>query len=191
MVAAALPPNHFADIAMPPDNRQNYFELFGIKPSFCIDKQSLEVAYLKLQALLHPDRFATASEQERRIAAQKSAYLNEAYDVLTDACSRADYLLKLRGYTTDADASMSDDDFLIKQMEYRERLEDAAAEQSDEQAVALCDEIDRQRTKIDKDFEHAYDKNSFAVAQSLLARMRFMKKLKSEIKEIIAAKEHL
>ena len=144
-----------------------------------------------MQALLHPDRFATASEQERRIAAQKSAYLNEAYDVLTDACSRADYLLKLRGYTTDADASMSDNDFLTKQIEYRERLEDAAAEQSDEQAVALGDEIDRQRTKIDKDFEHAYDKNSFAVAQSLLARMRFMKKLKSEVKEIIAAKEHL
>ena len=181
----------FIDIAMSSDDQQNYFELFGIKPAFCIDKQSVEKVYLKLQALLHPDRFATASEQQRRIAAQKSAYLNEAYDALMDTCTRADYLLKLRGHAVDANASMSDADFLTEQMEYRERLEDAAAEQSAEQAVALCSKIDKQSTDINKDFEHAYSENRFDTAQSLLARMRFMKKLKTEAEAIVADKESL
>ena len=176
---------------MPSDNRQNYFELFGIAPSFRIDKKTVEEVYLRLQTLLHPDRFATASEQERRIAAQQSAYLNEAYDVLMDACGRADYLLRLRDHTVNSEVSMSDDNFLIKQMEYREKLEDAAAQQSDKQAVALRDEIERQSAKIYKDFEHAYDENNLDIAQSLLARMRFMKKLKTEAEAIIAAKENL
>ena len=173
------------------NGQQNYFELFGIKPAFRIDKKTIEEIYLKLQTLLHPDRYATASEQERRIAAQKSAYLNEAYDVLMDACSRANYLLTLQGYTVNPDTSMLDDDFLIKQMEYRERLEDATAQQSDKHAVALCDEIEQQSTEIDKDFEQAYDENMFDTAQLLLARMQFMKKLKAEAEAIIAAKENL
>ena len=173
------------------NGQQNYFELFGIKPAFRIDKKTIEEIYLKLQTLLHPDRYATASEQERRIAAQKSAYLNEAYDVLMDACSRANYLLTLQGHTVNPDTSMLDDDFLIKQMEYRERLEDATTQQSDKHAVALCDEIEQQSTEIDKDFEQAYDENMFDTAQLLLARMQFMKKLKAEAEAIIAAKENL
>lgn len=174
---------------MDPDGRQNYFELLGIKPTFSVDKRIIEESYLKLQMLLHPDRYATASEQERRIAAQKSAYLNEAYDVLMDACSRADYLLKLQGCTINPDASISDDDFLIEQMEYRERLENAATQQSGEHAVALYDEIERQSTEINKDFERAYDQAMFDTAQCLLARMRFMKKLKAETEALIATKE--
>ena len=174
---------------MTSDYRQNYFELFGIDPAFTIDKQTVEENYLKSQTLLHPDRFATASEQERRIAAQKSAYLNEAYAVLTDCCRRADYLLQLQGYTVNADASITDDDFLLKQIEYRERLEQAEAEQSTAPVIALGDEIDQQRVAIANDFEQAYNANMYTTAQSLLARMRFMEKLKAEIKAIIATKE--
>ena len=173
------------------NNQQNYFELFGIKPAFRIDKQTIEKTYLQMQALFHPDRFATASAQERRIAAQKSAYLNEARDVLMDACDRAGYLLKLQGCIINPDASMSDNDFLMEQMEYRERLEEAATQQSSEPAVALCTEIERQSTAVNKDFEQAYDMAMFDTAQSLLSRMRFMKKLKTEAKAIIAAKESL
>jgi len=171
------------------EDRQNYFELFGIRPTFRIDEQVVEEAYLKLQTLLHPDRFAAASETERRIAAQKSAYLNEAYQVLIDSCSRADYLLQLQGYTSDAEALLSDDDFLMQQMEYRERLADLAMTQSDKEISILCDEIEQQSTKMNQDFEQAYDASLFDTAQSLLAQMRFMKKLKAEAKALIIAKE--
>lgn len=176
---------------MQSDKLQNYFELFGIKPTFRIDEQTIEAVYLKLQAALHPDRYATASTQERRIAAQKSAYLNEAYAVLTDTCNRADYLLTMQGHTSNPDASMSDNGFLMQQMEFRERLEDTVAEQSREQAATLCAEIDRCSDKIDKDFERAYDEHKYDVAQSLVAQMRFMKKLKAEAASIAATNENL
>ena len=171
------------------NDQQNYFELFGIKPTFRIDKQAIEKTYLQMQALFHPDRFATASAQERRIAAQQSAYLNEAHDVLMDACARADYLLQLQGCAVNPDASMSDNDFLMEQMEYRERLEEVAMQQSSEPAVALCTEIERQNIEINNDFEQAYDTSMFDTAKSLLARMRFMKKLQAEAKAIITSKE--
>lgn len=176
---------------MDSDDRQNYFELFGIEPTFQIDKPTVETAYLKLQRLLHPDRFATVGARERRIAAQKSAYLNEAYAVLMDTCSRADYLLKLRGCPINPNASLSNDDFLIKQMEYRERLEDAAAQPTATQAVALCNRIDKHSANINEQFECACDENLLDEAQSLLAQMRFMRKLKAEAKAIIATKKKL
>ncbi|MBC6413551.1 MAG: Fe-S protein assembly co-chaperone HscB [Chromatiales bacterium] len=173
------------------DNRQNYFDLFGIEPSYAVDKRALEEVYLKLQSLSHPDRFAAESEQQRRIAAQQSAYLNDAYNILSDDCSRADYLLQLRGYTTNPDASMSGDTFLMQQMEYREKLEQVAAEQSDTQAVALYDEINRQSVQINKDFEQAYNEEIFDKAQSLLTQMQFIKKLKAEVKKVIHSKATL
>lgn len=176
---------------MPLDNRQNYFELFGIEPAYAVNKQTIEEVYLRLQMLLHPDRFAAASEQQQRIAAQQSAYLNEAYAVLTDDCSRADYLLQLQGHTVNPDASMSDNDFLLQQMEYRERLETAATEQSGQQALALDSDISTQSSEISRNFARAYTGKMFDEAQSLLAQMRFMKKLKAEIKTIIDSKEGL
>ena len=161
------------------NHQQNYFELFGIKPTFRIDEQTIEKTYLQMQALFHPDRFATASAQERRIAAQQSAYLNEARDVLMDTCDRADYLLKLQGCAVNPDASMLDNDFLMEQMEYRERLEEVATQQSSEPAVALCTEIERQSTAVNRDFEQAYDTAMFDTAQSLLCPNAVYEKTKS------------
>lgn len=168
------------------DEQQDYFALFGIQASFRIDKQRIEDYYLKLQALLHPDRFVTASEQERRISAQKSAYLNEAYNTLMDDCSRATYLLELKGVVRDDQSTMADNDFLIEQMELRERLEEASGTESGAQLVQLSSEIKEQNSQIEAAFEQAYTQDDLNSAYQLLDKMRFMKKLLSEIKTATA-----
>lgn len=164
------------------DQKQNYFALFGIQASFEIDKKKIEDNYLKLQTLLHPDRFATASEQARRISVQQSAYLNEAYNTLMDTCNRAAYLLQLKGVVRDKQATMADDNFLVEQMELRERLEAATTAESDQALAQLSSEIETQSKQIEQAFEQAYREDELDSAHQLLDKMKFMQKLSSEIK---------
>lgn len=59
----------------------NFFNLFGIKPTFEVDDKGLEGAYKNLQKQLHPDKFAKAGRDEREISTQTSAFVNHAYTV--------------------------------------------------------------------------------------------------------------
>ena len=64
------------------DFSRNHFELFGLPERFRFDAASLDRAYRELQSEVHPDRFATSDDTERRVALQSSARVNEAYSAL-------------------------------------------------------------------------------------------------------------
>ena len=105
------------------DFRQNYFELFGIAEGFEIDLEVLSAHYRDLQRALHPDKFASAPEQERRLSMQQATHVNTAFQTLKDPLSRARYLLSLRGVDDQQEqATIRDLDFLEEQMELRETL---------------------------------------------------------------------
>ena len=104
------------------DFSSNFFELFGLPVAFELDAGLLQTRYRDVQRNVHPDRFATATEQEKRIALQYATRVNEAYQTLRQPLSRARYLLELRGVDTTADASVHDAAFLMQQMELREAL---------------------------------------------------------------------
>ncbi len=103
----------------------NYFQLFNIEVSFDVDLQQLSSNYQTLQKAVHPDKFAHASEQEQRIAVQKSAQINDAYQTLKNPLQRAAYMLVERGVDMPNEQhSFQDTSFLMRQMELREMLED-------------------------------------------------------------------
>ena len=103
----------------------NYFQLFGIEASFDVDLQNLSSNYQTLQKTVHPDKFAHASAQEQRIAVQKSAQINDAYQTLKQPLLRAEYILIQRGVDMPNEQhSFGDTSFLMHQMELREMLED-------------------------------------------------------------------
>jgi molecular chaperone HscB len=85
---------------MTPDFTRNHFELLGLPAVFGIDPARLDQRYRELQGRVHPDRFAAASEAERRVAMQWATRANEAYRTLRDPLARARYLLSLKGYDT-------------------------------------------------------------------------------------------
>ncbi len=103
----------------------NYFQLFNIEATFDIDLQNLSSSYQALQKAVHPDKFAHASEQEQRIAVQKSAQINDAYQTLKNPLQRAEYILVQRGVDMPNEQNtFGDTGFLMRQMELREMLED-------------------------------------------------------------------
>ena len=108
------------------DFSKSYFELFGLPTSFDLDQEALSERYRELQRVVHPDRYANASEQERRLAVQGSSHINEAYQVLREPLARARYLLSLHGVQVEAGKeTTSDSVFLMEQMELREALAEA------------------------------------------------------------------
>ena len=114
----------------------NYFDLFNIPVSFELDLSELSKTYQQLQRLTHPDKFANGSEQEKLIAIQKNAQVNDAYSVLKSPLSRAEYLLSLRGIDLQHEQqTIKDTAFLMQQMEWREEL--AEVEEQPEPLDAL------------------------------------------------------
>jgi len=104
---------------------KNHFELFGLPVTFDVDVDDLASRYREMQRSVHPDRFANASDQDRRLSLQMTALINEAFQTLKDPVRRGRYLLNLRGVDLgdETDTSM-DPAFLMEQMELREQLDE-------------------------------------------------------------------
>lgn len=104
----------------------DHFSLFGLPARFDLDTQMLESAWRTVAAQVHPDRYATASPAERRVAMQWAARANEAYRQLRDPMLRARYLCEQAGVDLQTESNTSmDPAFLMQQMSWREALDDA------------------------------------------------------------------
>ena len=76
---------------------EDHFALFQLKPVFAIDAAQLDAAYRELQARVHPDKFAAATDAEKRVAMQWATRANEAYQTLKHPLKRASYLCEMHG----------------------------------------------------------------------------------------------
>ena len=171
------------------DLSKNYFELFDLPSSFDLDVTDLATRYRDLQRRFHPDRFASASEPERRLSLQLTAQINAAFQALKDPVARARYLLGLRGVSTDEDTdTLMDSAFLMEQMELRESLAEVrgATDRS-----ALLDTL-RQRAEGDFAARSArlsacLSENTEAArqqARNLVREMQFLQKFVHEVEEL-------
>ncbi len=102
---------------------QTHFELFELPVSFDLDLQDLSQRYRELQRVVHPDKFASASDRERRLSVEKAAIINDAYQILKSPLRRARYMLELQSVSFDDEKDMAlDPAFLMEQIELREAL---------------------------------------------------------------------
>jgi molecular chaperone HscB len=108
--------------------QSNDFELFGLAQQFAQDRAVIDARWKELQREAHPDKFAAQGAAAQRIAMQWSVRINEAYQRLKDPLKRAAYLCELLGAAVNAeDNTAMPSEFLMQQMEWRERLEDASS----------------------------------------------------------------
>lgn len=99
---------------------QNYFELFNLPEKFQIDSVKLQENYRSIQKEIHPDRFATSTENEKTQSMIKSTQVNDAYQTLKSTTKRAKYILSLH---KSVEKITLPPDFLMQQMEWEEHLE--------------------------------------------------------------------
>ena len=174
---------------MAADLSTTHFELFGLPQSFEVDTEQLDSRYRELQRTVHPDRFASGSDQERRISMQRATQINEAYQRLKDPLLRGRYLLVLDGYQLDDEHNTTSDvEFLMEQMELRESL--GTVREADDVFAALGLIMDRIAGDIDEriallEEQFANDSSErFALIADTLTKMQFFRKLQEEAMEL-------
>ena len=173
------------------DFSKNYFELFGLPIGYVVDGDELSQRYRDLQRVTHPDRFAGAGDQERRLAVQSAALVNEAFQTLKDPMLRARYLLTLHGIEMDVtNETTRDSAFLMEQMELREELEEAR-HKSDPYAVTndLMHRIEKSINTLVGKMAVLFETPSeeqLEQAREIIRKMQFLQKLHYEVESLEA-----
>jgi len=169
----------------------NYFELFEIPVSYDVDLARVQHRYLELQKAVHPDKYANAGSQERRISMQHTSLINQALHTLKHPVERAVYLLQLKGvdFTMDNETTM-DAAFLMEQMEMREQLE-RVREQNDPLAEldSMSADVKSNMNAMADEFKHAYASGELDDAREVVRKLQFLYKAKQEINELAASIE--
>ena len=164
----------------------NPFALFDLPVAFQVDSALLNERYLTLQKSLHPDNFSAASAQEQRLAIQKSAEINDALRILKDPITRADSIIAINTGETEnpEEKSNNDIDFLMQQMEWRETLENIEKRKDTDELTAFTQEINQIRHVILSELSTALDAQQWNIARAITDKLRFIKKLQTEIERV-------
>ncbi|MGE0592819.1 MAG: Fe-S protein assembly co-chaperone HscB [Vicinamibacterales bacterium] len=75
----------------------DYFTFFGLPKRLQLDADVLERRFRELSRQFHPDYYYGATPTERLASLERSSYLNDAYRILKNPVSRAEYVLSLEG----------------------------------------------------------------------------------------------
>ena len=164
----------------------NPFALFDLPVAFQVDSALLNERYLALQKSLHPDNFSAASAQEQRLAMQKSAEINDALRILKDPIARADSIIALNTGEQENPEEKSNKDigFLMQQMEWRETLENIENRKDTDELTAFTKEIDQIRYAILSELSTALTEQQWDIARAMTDKLRFIKKLQTEIERV-------
>jgi len=167
------------------DFSNNYFELFELPVRFTLDETVLAGRYKELQRVLHPDRFAAATENERRWSVQAASFVNDGYQTLLKSLPRAVYMLGLAGISIDEETDTAmPADFLMEQMELREALDDAT---NVEHLDDLEDRLQQGVTERQQSFDQASQRSDWDVARGIVRQWQFLDKLRRDVRSQAAA----
>lgn len=166
---------------------QNYFELFGLEPTFNLDLAALESNYRKIQSESHPDRFVTALAGEKLQSMQTATLANEAYRTLKNPAHRAKYLLGLQGINAIAETNTAmPAEFLMQQMEWREALEDAKTEKNIKALENLLTEMRSEAKNLQLSLSDLLDaKKDYNAATETTRKLIFIDKVCADISKEI------
>lgn len=169
---------------------QNHFELFHLPQRFGIDMIALDMAFHEVQNQVHPDKFASAGDAEKRVAMQWATRANEAYRTLKSPLKRAAYLCELNGadLQTESNTAMPRN-FLMQQMEWREALGDAKAAKD----IPALEQLEKE-LRVVRQIEVAriggmLDTQNFEHAVQGVRQLMFLEKFGEEIDKTLHALE--
>jgi len=100
----------------------NYFELYGIAPSFNIDAAAVRKKFYELSRAYHPDFNGGGTATEQQEVLEKSAMINEAYKTLLNKDLLIKYILTSKGLLQEEEKYNLPPDFLMEVMDLNEQV---------------------------------------------------------------------
>lgn len=164
------------------------FTLFGLPPQFALDGAELDARWRRLQAQVHPDKFAAQGAAAQRVAMQWAVRVNEAYRRLKQPLSRGQYLCELRGAPVEAESNTAmPTSFLMQQMAWREALDEA---QGVAEVQQLDDEVDSAERELLADLRRQLDDEDDAPAAARQVRaLMFVNRFRADLSRRLDALE--
>ena len=153
--------------------KKNFFELFNIDIAVDINKSELDEKVKALQIKFHPDKFASGSDFEKRLALQLSSHINDGYKILSDIVLRIEYILKINNFVKDESKTINDVSFLQEQIEYNE-LEESLKEYYDDDLVRNhLNKIKLLLKNSIEDIKLSFKSNDYETMWQHLSKLRF------------------
>lgn len=174
----------------------NFFALFEQPVQFEINQDNLDQHLRLLQKRYHPDNVAknlanTAQAQQQ--SEQASALINQAYQTLSVADSRASYLLDMVQQAQNLEHSIADLDFLEDAMQMRIDLDEAIEDKDRATLQQLHPQVTERLAKQSERFSKAYQDKDWQTAIDATQKLKFLVKLNADITsglDEVATAEH-
>ena len=130
-----------------------------------------------------------SSERDRRLSMQRTTQINEAFQALKQPLGRARYLLELQGVSLDDERDTHvDPEFLMEQMELRERLSEVgdSADPLGNLDTLMRDIAQRSREVMDGlgELFEAGQPGDLERAKQEVQKMQFLEKLRHEAEAV-------
>ncbi|KAH9503299.1 hypothetical protein Btru_068692 [Bulinus truncatus] len=156
-----------------------------LDPCFDIDVTKLSQVFKETQKKLHPDKFSTKSETERKLAEEQSSLLNKAYNFLLKPLSRAIYLLELQGVSIEDNSDFQDSELLMEVMQINEKI-------SSIQNDCDLDEIEISNNSRIKDcilqLSKTFKSRNYPEAKALTIKLRYYTTVQDRINNLRRSK---
>jgi molecular chaperone HscB len=163
---------------------QDHFALFGLPRLLVVDPEVLSAAFLRLSRAYHPDGFAVAEPEVRRVAERNSARVNDAARVLRDPVARAEYLLTISGVERPAGEAKCPPDLLMEVFELREKLMEDPGPELVERVLSLFAEVQARLSGLFAEHDAADENRRRGVLERIretLDRRKFLSNLTREV----------
>ena len=161
---------------------KNHFELFQMPVMFEIDTQQLDAAYREVQGRVHPDKFVTATDAEKRVAMQWATRANEAYQTLKNPLKRAIYLCELNGVDLGVESNTNmPRAFLMQQIEWREALDEARDTKNHSALEQLENELIQKRGNLLSLVQQHLNAAKYNDAGEQVRQLMFVEKFGDEV----------
>ena len=164
----------------------DFFALFEQPVKFELAQNELDQRLRHLQKHYHPDNVAKNSAeanvaQSLQQAEQASAIINQAYQTLSRADSRAGYLLDMAGQAQTLENSIADLDFLEDAMDMRIDLDEAIDNKDKLSLQQLQPQIAQRLNHQAAYFSQAYTSQDWQTAIDATQKLKFLVKLDADI----------
>jgi molecular chaperone HscB len=170
----------------------NYFDFFGLPHKLNLDGADLESRFYALSKQWHPDMFARGTPEEKRISESATATLNDGYRTLKEPVSRAEYLLKLRGFDLEQQRSNKvPPELLAEVFDLNTALEEVESsreqlEQFKQKFVAMCGDLDRDLSGQFEAYDEFENQANLEAIRSILNKRKYISNLIAKVEKALA-----
>ncbi|TAF44544.1 MAG: Fe-S protein assembly co-chaperone HscB [Sphingobacteriales bacterium] len=119
----------------------NYFDFYGIKPTFTPNQTLVKQKYYELSKAYHPDFFVNQSEQKQQEILELSTLNNKAYQTLSKPDKLTEYMLQLKGEISESEKYTLAQSFLLEMMDVNEALMELEFDANTEAILAITTQI--------------------------------------------------